>query len=236
MDGVTDSLSPRRAMRDGARAAIPLGIAALPFGLVYGVAVGESTVGTWLGISASWIVLAGAAQLSLLSSIDQDAAWPLAVGTALLINARFVLYSTALAPAFRTFPAPWRLGLPYLLTDQTASLSLIHFEDEPDPLCRRWWYLGAGLLFASGWWVGTIVGTFGGDLLPEQLDIGFAIPAMFIALLVPALVDRPAVVAALVAGAVAVATSGLPSGLNVIAAAFAGIVSGRLIAPRVGAR
>lgn len=226
MTGASNQGSPHRA---GARAAVPLGLAALPFGLVYGVAVSESSVDVWLGIAASWIVLAGAAQLSLLGLIDDDAAWPIAVGTALVINARFALYSTALAGAFRAFPARWRLTLPYLLTDQAASLALTHYEIEHDPTHRRQWYLGAGLLFASGWWIGTIVGVITGDVLPESLDITFAVPAMFIALLVPVLVDRPAVVAAVAAGAVAVVGGSLPNGLNIIVAALAGIAAGRLV-------
>lgn len=219
---------PHAALRNGARTAIPLGLAALPFGLVYGVAVAESSISAWIGIAASWIVLAGAAQLTLLGLINNDAAWPIAVGTALLINARFALYSTALAPSFRAFPVAWRVTLPYLLTDQAASLALLQFEHNSDPVRRRWWFLGAGLLFASGWWTGTLLGYFAGGLLPEQLDIGFAVPAMFIALLVPSLTDRPAAIAAGVAGAIAVAASGLPNGLNIVVAALAGIVSARL--------
>jgi predicted branched-subunit amino acid permease len=39
--------------RGGARAAVPLGLAALPFGLVYGVAVTESGVTDWLGVAGS---------------------------------------------------------------------------------------------------------------------------------------------------------------------------------------
>jgi predicted branched-subunit amino acid permease len=213
---MTTAATPRAALRHGARTAVPLGLAALPFGLVYGVAVAESPIDAWLGVAASWIVLAGAAQLTLLGLIDDGAAWPIAVGT-------------ALAQAFRAFPAPWRLGLPYLLTDQAASLALLRFDVEHDPARRRWWFLGAGLLFASGWWIGTLVGYFAGGLLPERLEIGFAVPAMFIALLVPSLINRPAVVAAAVAGVVAVAASGLPNGLNVIAAALCGITTARLL-------
>ena len=136
--------SPARSVvATGARAATALAVAVVPFGLVYGVAVTESTVSTLVGLSASWIILAGAAQLSLLSLIDGGAAWPLAVGTALVINARLALYSTALAPPFAAFPARWRYGLPYMLTDQAASMALLHYRSEHDADRRRWWFLGA---------------------------------------------------------------------------------------------
>lgn len=214
--------------RLGARAAIPLGIAAFPFGLVYGVAVAESSVAGWLGVAASWLILAGAAQLSLLSLIDDGAAWPVAVGTALVINARFALYSVALSPSFREFPPGWRLGLPYLLTDQAASLALVRFDQDDDPDRRRQWFLGAALLFASGWWVGTVAGYAVGDVLPDGLNIDFAVPAMFIALLVPAVVDRPTITAATVAGVITVAGAPLPNGLNIIVGALGGIFLARL--------
>ncbi len=83
-----DLPSPYRA---GVRAIAPLIVAAFPFGLVYGVAVTQTEIDPWLGAAASGLVLAGAAQLSLLELIDS--AWPIAVGTAIVINLRFMLYS-----------------------------------------------------------------------------------------------------------------------------------------------
>ena len=71
-------------------------------------------------------------------------------------------------------------------------------------------------------------------VLPERLDIGFAVPAMFLALLVPAVSDRPGLVAAAIGAAVAVAAGGLPSGLNIVAGALSGIAVARL-ADRRGA-
>jgi predicted branched-subunit amino acid permease len=198
--------------------------------LVYGVAVAESSVSRLVGASASWIILAGASQLSLLSLIDAHASWPVSVGTALVINARFALYSTALAPSFSEFPRRWRWGLPYLMTDQAAAMGLSHFDEEPDPLRRRWFFLGAALFFATGWWVGTVAGVLIGASVPERLDIGFAVPAMFIALLVPVLTTRPAVVAAAVGGATTVVAAPLPNGLNIITGALVGIAVGRLAA------
>lgn len=218
-----DRRSPARA---GVRAISPLIVAAFPFGLVYGVAVSRSPIDDWLGFLASFVVLAGAAQLTLVELIG--ASWIVAVGTALVINLRFSLYSAALAPAFSEFPTGWRLGLPVLLTDQSATTSLIAYEDVRDPAWRRVFYFAAALSFASAWWIGTAVGIlFGGDI-PDAWEIGFAVPLMFIALLVPTVRNRPTLVAALVGGAVAIAASGLPNGLNIVVGALAGVVAGTL--------
>ncbi|MEM9513862.1 MAG: AzlC family ABC transporter permease [Actinomycetota bacterium] len=224
---MTADQAMRRVMLEGARSATPLAMAIVPFGLVYGVAVADSSVDAWLGLGASWIVLAGAAQLTLLSLIDEGATWPVVVGTALLINARFALYSAALAPAFGRFPMRWRLGLSYLVTDQAASLAVVEFEVDRDPIRRRWWFFAAGMLIACGWWIGSVLGYALDGALPNGLDIDVIVPVMFVALLVPTMVDRRAAVAAAVAGIVAIAGARLPSGLGIVIGAVLGIAVAR---------
>ena len=198
-------------------------MASFPFGLAYGVAVVAAGLNPWLGGSASWIVLAGAAQLSMVSLIEADAPWLIVVTTGLVINSRFALYSVALAPGFSAFPTGWRLTLPYLLTDQAAALAIHYFVTHPDPVERRWFYLSAAFVIATMWWVGTVVGVTAGAALPASIDVGFAVPLVFVVLLIPTLVDRPALVAALTAAVGTVAGSALPNGLNTLLGAGAGI-------------
>mgnify|MGYP001824307925 CR=1 FL=1 len=220
---------PSRAARAGVRAAAPLMVAAFPFGLVYGVAVTQSPINSWLGFAASFVILAGAAQLSLLELMF-DAPWTVAVGTALVINLRFVLYSAALTPSFSEFPAQWRLTLPYLMTDQAASISILEYERVDDPLWRRWFYLGGGLSFAAAWWMGSATGIAFGGTIPGSWQIQFAFPLMFIALLMPTLRSRPALLAALAGAAVTVASKDLPNGLNICLGAIAGVAAGSAVA------
>lgn len=216
-------------MRAGARAATPLALAVFPFGLVYGVAAGASRVDDVVAASASWFILAGAAQLSMLELIDDDAVWVVVVATGLVINARFALYSAALAPAFASFPRRWRYGLSYLLTDQAAAIALQYYEHDDDPVARRWFFLAGGLTFASSWWAGTIVGVAAGSAIPDELQIEFAVPLMFLALLVPVLRDRPTVLAAVVGASVSIVASPLPNGLNILLGAVTGIAAGRAV-------
>ncbi len=222
-----DLPSPERA---GISAIAPLIVAAFPFGLVYGVAVTQTDIDRWLGAAASVLILAGAAQLSLLELLD--ATWAVAVGTALVINLRFLLYSAALAPSFGEFPTPWRLGLPYLMTDQAATTSLTRYETVRDPGWRRRFYFASAIAFAGSWWLGTGVGiAFGADI-PESWEVGFALPLMFIALLVPPIRTRPTLLAAVVGGAVALAAGALPDGLDICLGAVAGVAAGTWAAIR----
>ncbi|MCH7789207.1 MAG: AzlC family ABC transporter permease [Acidobacteria bacterium] len=227
---MTSRAAARASVIAGIRAAIPLALAALPFGLVYGLAVQESEVGSLAGASASWIVLAGAAQLSMLDLIDADAAGMVVVGTALVINARMALYSAALAPVFADFSLPTRLLSSYLITDQSASLAIIEFDRRSEPGHRIRFYLGAALCFASAWWIGTVAGLFAGSAIPDGAQIGLTIPLMFLALLVPNITNRPALITAVTAAIISVATSPLPDGLNILLGALAGIAAGSVAA------
>ena len=214
--------------RRGLRTALPLAVSALPFGLVYGVVVVDSSISPWVGLAGSWLILAGAAQISMVELLHAGAAWPVVIGTVLVINTRMALYSAALAPAFSAFDRRWRWTLPYLLTDQAAVVSISEFEHRRDPRERRVFYTAAALLIAGFWWVGSVLGVLAGGSIPEETNIGFAVPAMFLALLVPSLSNRPTVLAAVTAAVVSVAAAGLPNGVNITVAALAGIASGRL--------
>jgi predicted branched-subunit amino acid permease len=184
-----------------------------------------------VGAAGSVLIFAGASQLSLVELNVEGAAWYVAVGTALAINARFVLYSAALAPAFSGFPTTWRWGLPHLMTDQAATLSLLEYETERHPVARRWFYLGAALILFTFWQAGTLVGLLAGAQVPDGLQLGFIIPLMFTALAVPAINRRPAVVAAVVAVTVTVLASGLPPGTNILVGGLCGIAAGAAVDP-----
>lgn len=218
-------------MAAGARRASVLAIGVLPFGMVYGVAVADAGLGTGPGLLGSVAIFAGASQLSLVELHDSGAFWAVAVGTALVVNARFVLYSAALAPAFSEFPRSQRYLGAHLMTDQAVALAMLEYRTETDPRRRRGFYLGAALTIFSVWQLGTVVGLLAGGQVPDGLQLGFIIPLMFTALVVPALRDRPAIAAAVVSVVVALATSGLPAGTNILLGAVGGMTAGALSLP-----
>lgn len=226
----THPLTPREATIDGVRAVTALAIGALPFGLAFGVVAAASTVvPAVVGGLSSTIIFAGASQVALIQLLDSGAAWFVAVGTALVINARMIMYSGALAPAFGRFPRAWRWFLPYLITDQSAVTSLLRFETLEDPVLRRWFFLGAGLTMWVPWHIATWVGVLAGAAVPASWAIDFAIPLMFIALLVPSVRRRADLVGAVVAAVVSVAGIGLPLNLGILVGTVVGIGAGLLV-------
>jgi predicted branched-subunit amino acid permease len=210
----------------GTKAISPLLVGSAAFGLAFGALVNVAGINPWAGASASVIVVAGASQIAMVEAVRAGAPAIIAILTAVLINARFALYSAALAPVWAGFPLRWKLLLSYLMTDQSAITSLQWADRYPDLVRRRWFTLGGAVPFVGVWVVGTVLGIVLGPVIPQQWQIGFIVPLMFIAVLVPGL-KRPAELVTLaVATGTVLAARGLPYGLNVLAAIILGMIAG----------
>jgi 4-azaleucine resistance transporter AzlC len=201
-------------------------IGVVPFGLVFGVTAAGSAVGGGLGYATSLIIFAGAAQLATVQLITAGSAAAVVIATALVINARHLMYSAALAPHFRDFPGAWRVGLPYVLTDQAFAVSITRYDAEADPDYKRWFFLGSALSLWIAWQITTGAGVVLGASVPESWSLDFAIPLVFLALLVSAVKDRPGLTAAVVAGGIAVAAHDVGYNLGLLIGALSGIVGG----------
>lgn len=220
---------------DGARDVAPLLLAVVPFGLVLGVAAAASVVGGGLGIATSFIIFAGAAQLATVQLLDSGTSLAVVVITALVVNVRHLMYSAALAPHFSEFPLRSRLLLPYLLTDQVFAVTMLRYETATDPVYKRWFFTGAALAMWGPWQLATVAGVVLGAQIPESLGLEFAIPLVFLVLLIPVVQTRPGLAAAIVGGVVAVLASDAPYGLGLVIGALSGVVAG-VLAEQVGRR
>ncbi|MFQ5555249.1 MAG: AzlC family ABC transporter permease [Acidimicrobiia bacterium] len=230
----TPSAIARTAVGDGSLAVTPLMLGVVPFGLIFGVTVAATSVSNLAGWASSIVIFGGAAQLVAVELLDQAAPLAVVIVSALAVNARHAMYSAALANPFSEFPRPWRILTPYLLTDQAFAVSIARFETMPDPLYRRFYYLGAAATLWIVWQLGTTVGVLVGTQIPAAWNLDFAIPLVFLAILIPTLTSRPAVLAAVVAAATATAGRGIPNGLGLVIGIVVGIASG-VLAERAGA-
>lgn len=221
--------------RRGILDAVPLFIPAIPFAFVLAVAILDSGVNELTGLSSSFIVYAGAAQLTLVTLLGAGAAWA-AVTAAFVVNTRHALYSLALAPAFQRQPAWFRWVGSALLIDQMFVLAEPHRDDDPDDFRR--YYLSAALFMLVAWNLCTAVGLLVGPSVPTDWGLGFAVPVMFTGMLVPGLVGAapPKVVAAVVGGAATVLAADLPNRSGLLVGAAAGVLAGLAAARLAPAR
>lgn len=214
-------------VRDGARDVAPTLLAVFPFGLVVGAAAVDVGLSVVEALGMSVVVLAGASQLAAIALIGAGAPAVVVVFTALVINLRHLMYSASLAPHYREEPARWRAPIAYVLVDQVYVMAALKFDVDA-AADRRWYVVGLGAPIWLTWVAGTATGALAGTALPAWLPLDFAVPMVFLALLAPAVTDRPRAVAALVGGTVAVAGSGLPLNLGLPAGAVGGVLAGVL--------
>ncbi len=216
----------------GAKEMLPLSMGGAVFGLAMGALIASSsTIPAWAGAVGTWTLNAGAAQLALMDLSERGAPWLIILGTVAVVQARFALYSASLARVYKVFPRRWRIVLAYLLTDQAASFEKHFTPLIPDPVRRRWFFLGGASLFTGLAAGGAMLGIVIGPIIPASWQIGFIVPLMFLAIILRTVSDRPGVMAAVIAAGVAVAARDLPYGANVIVATVAGIGVTRLLTP-----
>lgn len=218
----------RQAIRD----CVPLFIPAIPFGFVLGLAITESDLPTAVGWSSSPLVFAGAAQLTIITLAGTASLWAVIVA-GFVVNTRHVMYSAALSPTFRHQPRWMRWFGPFLLIDQT--FALVSLKTDMDPRAFRRYYLTVGGFFYVTWQIITLLGMAIGPVIPDEWRLDFAVPIMFMGLVLIGINRISAGVAAMVGGLVGLATVGLQDRLGILVGALAGVVAGT-IADFVGNR
>jgi predicted branched-subunit amino acid permease len=216
----------RAAARQGVVDALPLFVPAIPFGLVIGLAITEAGMNPFVGWSSSWLIFAGAAQLTLITLLGGGVAVAAAISTALVVNARHLMYSVALAPTFQNQPRWFRWLGPYFLIDQVFALTTIRPEEDPDRF--RSHYLAAGVTFWVLWMAVVGLGLLIGPVVPEGWNLEFAIPILFIGLLVVGTETWPEVIAALAGAAVTYLVAGLPNRTGLLVGSVAGVAAGTI--------
>ncbi len=218
----------------GVRAQLPLLLGVTPFALAYGAYAVEAGLPVGLALAMSSIVFGGASQFVGTRQIVADVPGIIIVLTALLVNSRHALYSARLAPFLEHLPGRWRWLLAYLLTDEAYAIAAARYA-RPDPSPHKhWFFFGAALTLWVDWQVATAIGVFVGAAVPASWSLDFALPLTFIAIVVPALSDRPAVAAALVAGLVATIGFRWDYGANVLIPALLGLAAGLVAARALG--
>lgn len=211
----------------GVRAAGPVVLGVIPFALVAGITAISAGLTVPEAVGMSVLVFAGAAQLAAIDLIGSNAPFAVVVATAVVINVRMLMYSASIAPYFQSFSARLRAILAYVLTDQAYAMSVAEYERN-DERSRLWYYTGIGFTLWVVWQIGTLAGAVLGAGVPDALGLDFALPLVFLALLLPAIKDRGTTTAALAAGAVALAATaaGVPLSLDLPLAAVVGVLAG----------
>ena len=214
---------------NGVRAEFPLLVGVFPFGLIYGALALNAGLSTLASQLMSSIVFAGSSQFVAAKLVHDAAPGLVIILTIAVVNLRHMLYSASLAPYLKNLSLKWKILLSYFLTDEAYAPSILKYEKEGIAPASHWFLLGAGFSLWFIWQVSTAIGIFLGTAIPESWSLDFALPLTFIAMVVPALKNRPMIAAACSAGLVALLAYSLPFKLGLILAALTGIAVGTIL-------
>ena len=205
--------------RDGIRAALPLAVAPFLFGASFGLLALDAGMGALGAVAMSATTFAGSAQIAAASILDDGGGAAAAILAALLLNARYVPFSLAVASIFPG-SRKRRLLESQLIVDESWALSGRSGRFEYGVL------IGAGLLLYVLWVGGTALGTVAGDVLdPEAIGLDAAFPALFLALLAPYLRERRALITAVAAAVITLILLPVaPPGVPIVAASLAALI------------
>ena len=225
--------TPQAAFWRGVLASLPVSVGIVPFGLITGIAGIKAGLNTMEVTLMSGLVFAGAAQLVALQLMGAGASIFFVWLATLVVNLRYLMYSSALAKPLEALSGRMKLLAAFLMVDQNFALALNQYGTL-GPRLTPWFYLGIGGVLWLGWVACTYIGALLGARLPEVWSLDFAVPLCFLVLLVPAVQNRPSLLAALVGGLVSTALMGLPYRSGLFIGAVAGIWAGVWLENRMG--
>lgn len=225
--------SARSEFASGAKAMTPVMLGYLPFGLLLGAAVGRSAE-PWAAWSGTELMYGGSAHLTLIEMLRTGSGWWAAVGAALLINARLLVYSSALIPLWGSARGLARLLAAAVVVDPTWMLATRRAEERGTVTQQRAHFAGAAVVLTAGWTAAVTAGALLGSATAVTGVLAVAVPLCLVAIVVPHLRVPGGLVAVVVALGVTVATASWPAGSGMLLAMASAAGCGALASGRPG--
>ncbi len=206
---------------------VSLGIAA--WGLVTGVAMVKAGLSVPVALLMTFTVFAGSAQLAALPLMAVGAPIWVIWATAFCVNLRFVIFSAQWRPFFMRYPLKQRLLLGYVSADLSYVLFMKRYQTPSADDGQIEYFLGGTSLNWCAWQIPSVIGIFLADRIPTDWGLGFAGVLALLGLIYSLLSDKATALAAVVAGAAAVAAFALPFRLHIVVAIAAAVCVGLMI-------
>lgn len=172
----------RDEILSGIRAALPILLSALPFGLLLGAVSANMGLSTGEILFMNMTIYAGASQLVGIELFKHNVAPWLVVLSIFAVNFRHILYSAALTAHIDHFRKSQKVVAFFLLVDPQFAEGLKRAES--GIRLTFTWYLSFGLTFYITWQItavlGAIFGTFVGD--PRALGLDVLLTVYFLGL------------------------------------------------------
>ncbi len=174
----------KKGLKDG----IPIALGYLSVSFAFGVTAVEYSLPEFIALLISMTNLTSAGQLAGITVISVFGTFVEVILTQLVINARYFLMSLTLSqkldPKFKLLD---RFLCAFGVTDEIFAVAVSNKEK-----VTKKYFLGLMFLPYFGWASGTILGALLGNVLPSVIvtALSIALFAMFIAIIVPGMMDN----------------------------------------------
>lgn len=171
----------------GAKDSLPLILAAMPFGIVFGALGHAQGLSDWVVMAISIFVFAGASQFIAVTLLASGATLPVIILTVFVVNLRHSLYAVSLIPFVRHFSSKIRVLMGFLLTDETFAVAYNEASKRVGQSGLNYYYFGSAGLMYLNWQLCTWIGIVTGNQFPQLTEFGLdvAMVVAFIGIVVP---------------------------------------------------
>ena len=180
---MTEDRRNSTAFREGMRDGVPIGLGYFAVAFALGVAARDAGLSPVQGFVASILCLASAGEYAGFTVIAAASPMFEMALITLIINARYLLMSTAVSQKLSEKIRPvHRLGVAYFITDEIFAI-----EMRQKGYLNPFYTYGAGAVAAPLWAIGTSLGILVGNLMPARLvsALSVALFGMFLAVIIP---------------------------------------------------
>ncbi len=185
----------KKGLKDG----IPIALGYLSVSFAFGVTAVEYGLPEFIALLISMTNLTSAGQLAGITIISVCGTFVEVILTQLVINARYFLMSLTLSQKLNSkFKLLDRFLCAFGVTDEIFAVAVSNKEK-----VTKNYFLGLMFLPYFGWAIGTILGALLGNVLPSVIvtALSIALFAMFIAIIVPQMMDNNKVIPVVVISA-----------------------------------
>lgn len=230
-------MSPQRGwlFRKGWIDTIPLVVACIPFGILYGAMAAGNGLSLSATLGMSLLVYAGASQFIAVSLLSSATAIPVICLTVFIVNLRHMLYAATLMPHVREIPLWKRTIMAFWLTDETFAVVSQRLYDKTQTKAELlWYYLGSAVFMYSNWVFCSFLGVSLGQVLPDMTTWGLdiAMVVAFVSIVVPALKKAPQWACAAVAVVTSLLLRDLPHQSGFMIASILAVMTGVILEKR----
>lgn len=170
-------------LRTGFVEGTPIALGVAGYGVVFGILAQQAGLSVAEAALMSGTVLAGAAQVIVITLWERPIPVVAVVGTTLIVNLRYVLMGAALRPWFGQLSPLKAYGSIFFTADENWALTVGTLRSGS----RQGAYLlGSGLAIWSLWILATVIGAVAGDVIsePSRYGLDFVLTAIFAAIAV----------------------------------------------------